>query len=51
MPESNILIDAGELIVELSRDSDAGLTTAVASMFCAVSEAQDALGVLIKSDV
>jgi len=51
VPESNILIDAGELLVELSRDSDAGLTTAVASMFCAVSEAQDALGVLIKSDV
>jgi len=51
VPASNILIDAGELLVELSRDADNGLTSAVASMFVGVSEAQDALGVLIKSDV
>ena len=51
IPASNILIDAGELLVEQSRDADNGLTSAVASMFVGVSEAQDALGVQIKSDV
>ena len=51
VPASNILIDAGELLVEIDRDATNGLSSAVASMFCGVSEAQDALGVLIKSDV
>jgi len=51
IPAANILIDAGELMVEQSRDSDQGLTSAVASMFVGVSEAQDALGVQIKTDV
>jgi len=51
VPAANILIDAGELLVELDRDPTNGLTSAVASIFCGVSEAQDALGVLIKSDV
>jgi len=51
VPASNILIDAGELLVEIERDATNGLSSAVASIFCGVSEAQDALGVLIKSDV
>ena len=51
VPASNVIADAGELLIELSRDSNIGLTTAVASGFFAVSEAQDALGVEIKSDV
>jgi hypothetical protein len=51
VPAANILIDAGELLVELDRSPTDGLTSAVASIFCGVSEAQDALGVLIKSDV
>ena len=50
VPASNILIDAGELLVEIERDATNGLSSAVASIFCGVSEAQDALGVLIKSD-
>jgi len=51
VPASNIILDAGELMVEQSRDADNGLTSAIASMFVAVSEAQDALGVQIKTDV
>ena len=51
VPAANILIDAGELLVEVERDATNGLSSAVASIFCGVSEAQDALGVLIKSDV
>ena len=51
VPAANIILDAGELLVENDRDGVNGLTTAIASMFAAVSEAQDALGVEIKSDV
>jgi hypothetical protein len=51
VPAANIIADAGELLIELDRDSSTGTTKAVASMFVAVSEAQDALGVEIKSDV
>ena len=51
VPAANILIDAGELLVEVERDATNGLSSAIASIFCGVSEAQDALGVLIKSDV
>jgi hypothetical protein len=51
IPASNIILDAGELMVEQSRDADNGLTSAVASMFVGVSEAQDSLGLQIKSDV
>jgi len=38
-------------LVENSRDGVNGLTTAIASLFVAVAETQDALGVEIKSDV
>jgi len=51
VPASNIIVDAGELLVENDRDGVNGLTTAIASMFVAVAETQDALGVEIKSDV
>tara|TARA_Y100000401_G_scaffold15815_1_gene10725 strand:- start:460 stop:1389 length:930 start_codon:yes stop_codon:yes gene_type:complete len=51
VPASNIILDAGELLIESDRDSVNGLTTALASMFVAVSETQDALGCEIKSDV
>ena len=51
IPAQNIIADAGELLIENSRDASSGLSTAVASMFCGVAEAQDALGVEIKSDV
>ena len=51
VPAANIIADAGELLIELDRDSSTGTTKAVASMFVAVSEAQDALGVEIKSNV
>ncbi len=51
VPAANILIDAGELLIEADRDATNGLTSAVASCFLAVSEAQDSLGVELKSDV
>ena len=41
IPQSSILVDAGELVVELDRDSVKGISSAVASIFTGVAEAQD----------
>jgi len=50
IPSANVLVDAGTVIVENSRDADNGLTKAVATMYPAVSEVEDARGVEIVSD-
>jgi hypothetical protein len=51
IPASNILVDAGELLVELSRDADNGLSTALANIYPSVVEAEDLRGVEIISGV
>ena len=50
VPQSNILVDAGELLVELVRDGYGGQTAAVAHMYPAVAEREDGRGVLISTD-
>ena len=50
IPASNVLVDAGSVIVEASRDSANGLTKAIATMYPAVAEVEDARGIEIVSD-
>jgi len=49
VPAANILLDAGELIVELDRTAADGITSAFATMFLGVSLAEDDRGVEILS--
>ena len=50
IPASNVLVDAGTVLVENSRDPDNGLTKAIATMYPAVAEVEDARGIEIVSD-
>jgi hypothetical protein len=50
IPQQNILVDAGALIVELSRDADNGMSTAIANMYPACAIREDARGIEIVSD-
>ena len=50
VPQESVLVDAGELLVEIQRDAQAGLTHAVANIFTGVAEAQDLAAVGIISD-
>ena len=50
IPADNILIDTGDLLVEASRDSANGMTSAVANLYPAVVEAEDLRGCGIVSD-
>mgnify|MGYP003627658053 FL=1 len=45
VPQESVLVDAGELLVEIQRDAQAGITRAVANIFAGVAEAQDAAAV------
>tara|TARA_R110000751_G_scaffold117435_1_gene217611 strand:+ start:94 stop:1029 length:936 start_codon:yes stop_codon:yes gene_type:complete len=49
VPAANILLDAGELIVELDRTAADGITSAFATMFLGVALAEDDRGVEILS--
>ena len=51
IPAQNILVDAGMLLVELSRDSTNGMSSAIANLYPAVAIREDARGVEIVSDV
>jgi hypothetical protein len=51
IPASNVMVDAGALLVEIARDADNGLTKALATIFPAVAEVEDARAVEIVSDV
>jgi hypothetical protein len=51
IPAQNILVDAGMLLVELSRDPANGMSTAIANLYPAVSIREDDRGVEIVSDV
>ena len=51
VPAQNILVDAGMLLVELSRDADNGMSTAIANLYPAVAIRENARGVEIISDV
>lgn len=51
IPEGNIVVDAGEVLVELSRDADNAMSTCIANMYPAIVEVEDARGVEIVSDV
>jgi len=51
IPAQNILVDAGMLLVELNRDADNGMSTAIANLYPAVAIREDARGVEIVSDV
>jgi hypothetical protein len=51
IPAQNILVDAGMLLVELSRDADNGMSTAIANLYPAVAIRENARGVEIVSDV
>ena len=50
VPQQNILVDAGELLVELVRDGYGGQSGAVAHMYPGVAEREDDRGVLISTD-
>lgn len=50
IPAQNIIVNAGELIVELVRDGYGGQSAAVAHMYPAVAEVEDARGVGIITD-
>jgi len=50
VPQSSILVDAGELLVELVRDGYGGQSAAVAHMYPGVAEREDGRGVLISTD-
>ena len=50
IPASNVMLDAGPVLVELSRDAANGLSKAIAHMFPAVSEAEDLRACEIVSD-
>jgi len=51
VPAQNILVDAGMLLVELNRDADNGMSTAIANLYPAVAIRENARGVEIISDV
>ena len=51
IPAQNILVDAGMLVVELNRDADNGMSTAIANLYPAVAIREDERGVEIVSDV
>lgn len=51
IPAQNILVDAGMLLVELSRDPANGMSTAIANLYPAVAIRENARGVEIISDV
>ena len=51
IPASNILVDAGELLVELNRDASNGMSQLIANLYPAVVEAEDLRGVEIISGV
>ena len=51
VPAQNILVDAGMLLVELNRDADNGMSTAIANLYPAVAIREDERGVEIVSDV
>jgi hypothetical protein len=50
VPQESVLVDAGELLVEIQRDATKGLTHAVANIFTGVAEAQDLAAVGIITD-
>ena len=50
VPAQNVLVDAGMLLVELNRDADNGMSTAIANLYPAVAIREDARGVEIVSD-
>lgn len=50
IPASNILVDAGEILVELVRDAAGGETGALAHYYPAVCEIEDSRGVLVSTD-
>ena len=51
IPAANILANAnGMMLVELDRDADNGLSTAIANAYPSVVEVEDARGVEIISD-
>lgn len=50
VPQESILVDAGELLVELQRNAQAGTTHAVANIFTGVSSNQDLAAVGIITD-
>jgi len=50
VPQESVLVDAGELLVEIQRDAQKGLTHAVANIFTGVAEAQDLAAVGIITD-
>ena len=45
VPQESVLVDAGELLVEIQRNAQAGITHAVANIYTGVAEAQDAAAV------
>lgn len=51
VPSANVIADAGGLLIELSRDSENGLSKAIATMFPAVAEVEDLRCCEIISDV
>ncbi len=50
IPAGNIVLDAGDLLVELDRTASDGVSAAYAHMFMGVAEAEDLRGVRIVSD-
>ena len=50
IPAGNIILDAGDVLVELDRTASDGVSAAYAHMFLGVSEAEDLRGVRIVSD-
>ena len=50
IPAQNILVDAGMLIVELNRDADNGMSSAIAHLYPATAIREDERGVEIVSD-
>ena len=47
IPSQNVLVNAGDLIVEMIRDGYGGQTAALATIYAAVAEVEDARGVSI----
>lgn len=50
IPAGNLVLDAGDIVVELDRTASDGVSAAYAHMFMGVAEAEDARGVKIVSD-
>ena len=51
IPSDSVIVDAGELLVELERDASNGLTTAIANMYPAVAESNASRACAIISDL